>query len=58
MAEPQPPRCQILLLVEANLDPAVLARALEAGPVASVILRTAGLEETPLRAAIEEELTG
>ena len=53
MAKDRPPRCQVILIAEAGLDPESLGRTLEAGPVAAVVLRANGLGEEALRAAIE-----
>jgi thiamine-phosphate pyrophosphorylase len=52
MAKNQPLRSQIYLMVEAGLDPNALSLTLDAGAVACVLLRSAGVGDEALRAAI------
>ena len=53
MAKNQPLRSQIYLMAEAGLDPGTLARALDAGAIACVLLRSADIGDEALRSAIE-----
>jgi len=52
MAKNQPLRSQIYLMAEAGLDPGTLARALDAGAIACVLLRSADIGDEALRSAI------
>lgn len=53
MARDQPVHSQIYLIAEPGLDPGALRRALDAGGVACVLLRSASVDDEALRAAIE-----
>jgi len=52
MAKDQPLRSQIYLMAEAGLDPNALSQALDGGAIACVLLRSAGVGDEALRAAI------
>ena len=52
MTEPDRPSAQLYLIVGVGTPPADLAAAIAGGGAACVLLRTAGLDETALRAAI------
>ncbi len=52
MAKNQPLRSQIYLVAEPGLDPDILGQTLDAGPIACVLLRSAGVGDEALRAAI------
>lgn len=53
MAKDRSLRSQIYLMAEAGLGPDALAQALDAGPVACVLLRSANIEHETLRPAID-----
>ncbi len=52
MTEPDRPSAQLYLIIGSGTPPADLAAAIGGGGAACVLLRTAGLDETALRAAI------
>jgi thiamine-phosphate pyrophosphorylase len=53
MAQPRPPSTQIYLTADAGLEADALRHALEAGPVACVLLRAGPSGDETLRAAID-----